>query len=84
MTTATPPPAASREALEREIERLRIRARVLAIIVGVLTGAVGGLVAYTISAHYGATGLEKAAYGGGTFVTFSAFVLYVEEKLGLI
>ncbi|MFC9291535.1 hypothetical protein [Streptomyces sp. NPDC057052] len=75
MATATPPPAAPRDEPEREVERLRTRARVLAILVGILTGVIGGLVAYTISAHYGATGLEKAGFGGGTFVSFSVFVL---------
>ncbi|MFD6424749.1 hypothetical protein [Streptomyces sp. NPDC060198] len=87
MTTATPPPAAPRDEtgrLEREIERLQRRARVLAILAGLLTGLVGGLIAFTVSWHYGAPGLERAAYGGGTFVTFSAFVLYIEEKLSLL
>ncbi|MFF7206220.1 hypothetical protein [Streptomyces sp. NPDC008141] len=39
---------------------------------------------FTLSRHLVATGLEGAAYGGGTFVTFSAFVRYIEEKVKLL
>ncbi|MEU9865447.1 hypothetical protein AB0D99_31725 [Streptomyces sp. NPDC047971] len=72
------------ERLQREVDRLHARARVLAIIVGVLSGFAGGLIAGMVSRHYGATGLECAVYGGGTFVGFSTFVLFVEEKLKLV
>lgn len=69
--------------LERQAERLQRRARILAIFFGVLVGVVGALVSILVSGHYGATDLERAAYGGATLVGFSGLVLYIEEKLRL-
>ncbi|MFC8374019.1 hypothetical protein ACFUIT_39780 [Streptomyces sp. NPDC057239] len=69
--------------LERDAERLQRRARILAIFFGVLVGFAGALVSILVCGHYGATDLERAAYGGGTFVTLTGLVLYIEEKLQL-
>ncbi|WP_143652673.1 hypothetical protein [Streptomyces sp. 13-12-16] len=84
MPTPPPDPQGEITRLGREVERLQRRTKIMAIFIGVLSGLIGGLVAHTLSRHLGASGLEATVYAGGSFIATSMFMLFIEEKLGLI
>lgn len=58
--------------------------KVMALIIAILCGLVAALTAFALSRHLEATGLEALAYAGVSFLGVTAFVIAVQEKLGLL
>ncbi|TVZ84752.1 hypothetical protein [Streptomyces sp. BK340] len=49
-----------------------------------LGGLAGSLICYLVVRPLGAAPLGAAASSGGSFITVSTFIYFIEEKLGLL